>query len=521
MLINKKITVLFIIFLAVIFLFPDIVMAQSDPFGVNELNNTVLGTKDLTDTIAGIINIFLGFLGILATLIILYGGFIWMTSQGSADKIDRAKRIIINGVIGLVIILSAYAIARFLLRESGNAFFGGGGGGGQYHGGQGMGGGVLENHYPARNATDIPRNTNIYITFNEPMNLNFVTTNGCNPNYTECIDDSYIQLIDEDDNVILGADLMVQYDANHQVFEINPYGNDPNNHLGNAGGSMRYQAVLINLETGNGQPAFPFTGFYDWYFTVNNELDLIPPEVTSVLPVDGSTNNPRNSAVQMNFSEAVNPIFAAGVYPPFQNITLAGANILNGSYLISNQYRTVEFITDELCGVNSCGGDVYCLPGNENLTGTVTTAIEDMAGNSLANNYIWSFGTNDTIDLTPPYIISMDSGADLSLDDPIEAVFSKNLLSSSVNSEHINLVKVPNLPVNYWLRVVDNNTVSVRHDRFDPLTQYTPTFSSGIQDILQNCWYPCVCDDPGGSCACDQDPTQPCAAGTRCEGPDV
>ena len=90
------------------------VMAQ-DVFGVNDLTGTELGTKDLEDTISGIINIVLGFLGIIATIIILLGGFKWMTSQGNTDKVDEAKKLIGAGVVGLVIVLASYAIARFVL----------------------------------------------------------------------------------------------------------------------------------------------------------------------------------------------------------------------------------------------------------------------------------------------------------------------------------------------------------------------------------------------------------------------
>lgn len=94
-------------------------MAQ-DNYGVNDLTGTNLGTKPLKDTIGGIINIVLGFLGILATIIILIGGFKWMTSQGNTDKVDEAKKLIGAGIVGLVIILAAYAIARFVLGSLSN-----------------------------------------------------------------------------------------------------------------------------------------------------------------------------------------------------------------------------------------------------------------------------------------------------------------------------------------------------------------------------------------------------------------
>ena len=93
-----------------------------DDWGYNELANggIALGTKDLRATISGVINIVLGFLGVLTTLIILLGGFKWMTSYGSSDKVDEAKKLIGAGVIGLVIVLTAYAISRFVLENIAN-----------------------------------------------------------------------------------------------------------------------------------------------------------------------------------------------------------------------------------------------------------------------------------------------------------------------------------------------------------------------------------------------------------------
>jgi hypothetical protein len=74
-----------------------------------------LGEADLVDTIASIIRIALGFLGVIAVVIILLGGFKWMTAGGNDDKVKEAKKLIFSGIIGLVIIISAYAIASFVI----------------------------------------------------------------------------------------------------------------------------------------------------------------------------------------------------------------------------------------------------------------------------------------------------------------------------------------------------------------------------------------------------------------------
>jgi len=76
-----------------------------------------LGTKDIRTTIASIINVAMGLLGIVAVVLILYGGFTWMLAGGTPDKVEKAKKIIGYGVIGLVIILCAYAIATFVINS--------------------------------------------------------------------------------------------------------------------------------------------------------------------------------------------------------------------------------------------------------------------------------------------------------------------------------------------------------------------------------------------------------------------
>jgi len=76
---------------------------------------TTLGNKGLIETITGIIKIGLSLLGIIAVVIILAGGFKWMTAGGNEEKVGEARKMIISGVIGLAIIMSAFAIAQFVI----------------------------------------------------------------------------------------------------------------------------------------------------------------------------------------------------------------------------------------------------------------------------------------------------------------------------------------------------------------------------------------------------------------------
>ena len=85
--------------------------------GINYGTYTGLGTKDIREGIMTVIQYLLGFLGIIAIIIILYGGFVWLTSAGNEEKVGQAKKIITAGVVGLVIIFVSYAIASFVVSQ--------------------------------------------------------------------------------------------------------------------------------------------------------------------------------------------------------------------------------------------------------------------------------------------------------------------------------------------------------------------------------------------------------------------
>ena len=74
-----------------------------------------LGQTDLRTTIARIIRAALAFLGVIAVVIIIWGGFKWMTSGGADEKVRDARKLIVMGIVGLAIVLSAYAIAQFVI----------------------------------------------------------------------------------------------------------------------------------------------------------------------------------------------------------------------------------------------------------------------------------------------------------------------------------------------------------------------------------------------------------------------
>lgn len=83
---------------------------------------------DLTAILGNLISQGLALLGVLLLGLMLYGGFLWMTAAGDKGKVEKATSVIRNAIIGLVIIVLAYAISNFVVASLGNATTGGTGG---------------------------------------------------------------------------------------------------------------------------------------------------------------------------------------------------------------------------------------------------------------------------------------------------------------------------------------------------------------------------------------------------------
>ncbi|MDO8463160.1 MAG: IPT/TIG domain-containing protein [bacterium] len=102
--------------------------AQVDT-GLDVVGETIgLSATDPRIIVARVIRTFLGLLGMLGVGIVLYGGVLWMTANGDETKITKAKQVLINGGIGLVLVLTSFSIAQFVLTKLVEATGEGGGG---------------------------------------------------------------------------------------------------------------------------------------------------------------------------------------------------------------------------------------------------------------------------------------------------------------------------------------------------------------------------------------------------------
>ncbi|MBI4599877.1 hypothetical protein HY732_03055 [Candidatus Uhrbacteria bacterium] len=82
-------------------------------FGVNDYS-AVAQPGTIVQRITAI---FFGFLGIIAVVMVMYSGFLWLTAGGEEDKTKKATTLLFQSVIGLVIILASWVLVYYVLAQ--------------------------------------------------------------------------------------------------------------------------------------------------------------------------------------------------------------------------------------------------------------------------------------------------------------------------------------------------------------------------------------------------------------------
>lgn len=105
------------------YVFFPLIAKATVPTGLNEAGtalNTAAGTalsgaSDLPTLVGRVISILLGFLGIICIGLIVYAGVLYLTAGGDDKHIEKAKKLLTNAAIGLILIVAAYAIATYVV----------------------------------------------------------------------------------------------------------------------------------------------------------------------------------------------------------------------------------------------------------------------------------------------------------------------------------------------------------------------------------------------------------------------
>ena len=115
----KRKKIIYSIFLLSFFIFSFFPVLALD-FGLDEAAKEA-GIADsglsLPEAIGVIMGIFLSFLGMIFFILLVYGGFLWMTSRGNENQLGKAKTIIGNAIWGLIIVLMAYVISSLIVNS--------------------------------------------------------------------------------------------------------------------------------------------------------------------------------------------------------------------------------------------------------------------------------------------------------------------------------------------------------------------------------------------------------------------
>ncbi|MFA6525839.1 MAG: hypothetical protein WCT26_00285 [Candidatus Buchananbacteria bacterium] len=90
-------------------------LANLNAFNTNAQLSGTGTSQDLVLWIGSLVSILIGFLGVLLVLYIIWAGFLWMTDGGEGKKVEKAKKMIQQAIIGIIIIFAAYAITAFVM----------------------------------------------------------------------------------------------------------------------------------------------------------------------------------------------------------------------------------------------------------------------------------------------------------------------------------------------------------------------------------------------------------------------
>ena len=123
--IKKYVKFFLLIWLVAIVMLPQLVLAEGNPalgkleaVGSSDKGPyTAVGWNSVSRIIGAGVGAALSLIGVIFLILMIYAGYNWMTAQGEEEKVEKAKNIIIAAVIGLVIVIAAYAVSWFVINS--------------------------------------------------------------------------------------------------------------------------------------------------------------------------------------------------------------------------------------------------------------------------------------------------------------------------------------------------------------------------------------------------------------------
>jgi hypothetical protein len=299
---------------------------------------------------------------------------------------------------------------------------------------------------PANNATGVPPNSAVTITFSETMDASTITS-------------ANITIRPTASGTALTS--TVSYDPASRVATLTP-------------SAPLSQNVSYTVTVGTGvkdaqgnaiaQTTFSFTAG-----------DITAPSVTAVTPTENATGVAVNTTVTATFSEPMDP--ATINTTTFTLRPTSGGTNLTGTVTYNAGTNTATFTPSAP------------LASGTQYTATVTTGARDAAGNPMTAAKTWTFTTADVVAPTVTSVVPASGATGVALNTTVRVTFSEPMLVSTINSTNITLRPTSSatpITATVTYEAGTNTAVLTPSAPLSPSTNYTVTVTTGVRDASNN-----------------------------------
>jgi hypothetical protein len=215
---------------------------------------------------------------------------------------------------------------------------------------------------------------------------------------------------------------------------------------------------------------------YVWTFTTGTIANLTSPTVISTIPLNGAAGVPLNQIVSATFSEPMNPATINGA-----TFTLTGPGTTAVSGLLT--YVSIGNTLTFTPSANLAPSTLY--------TATIKTGAQDLAGNALASNYVWTFTTGTSTATTASELVSTDpanAATGVPLNQAVSATFSEAMNPLTITTATFQLSGPGGTAIAGTVSYDAINFIAT----FTPLapltanSNYIATITSGATDLTGN-----------------------------------
>ena len=215
---------------------------------------------------------------------------------------------------------------------------------------------------------------------------------------------------------------------------------------------------------------------YSWTFTTV-AVDLTPPSVTSVSPLNAAAGVSTGTTVMANFNEAINGSTVTAATVELRN----AGNTIIPAIITASSNQIVLTPSSPLSG-----STIYTVTIKGGASG-----VKDLSGNALANDFVWTF-TTGAIDVIAPTVVSVlpaNAAIGVSTGATITANFSEFVNPSTVTTTSVQIKDAANNIIPATLSTSSNVITLTPSSALAGSTTYTVTIAgggAGVKDLTGN-----------------------------------